>query len=327
MARRVVIGRATFAAALLLLAAPAPSARAHAQRTAYVEIRETAPGVAFASLRPGDPGAALALRPTDGCRVEPLAVDATPGMRAYSIHCTKSLAGHAFRLVHLDALEPEAVIRIALADGRHTSRIATVREPEWSVPLRLTWIEETRSFARAGIAHVASGFDHLLFLLALVLYAGRARTVMLAESAFTLAHTVTFSLASLGLVRVSALGAEAAIALSLVCVALDLGRSEARSPAAARATGIAFLFGLVHGLGFAGGLSDLGLPQHAIASALAGFAAGLEVAQLGFVLAVLALVALARRLELVTTLETGAAYVVGGIGAYWLLERAWRCVA
>ena len=127
--------------------------------------------------------------------------------------------------------------------------------------------------------------------------------------------------------RVSALGAEAAIALSLVCEALDLGRSEAPSPASACAAGLAFLFGLVHGLGFAGGLSELGLPQYAIASALAGFAAGLEAAQLAFVLAVLALVALARRLELVTTLETGAAYVVGGIGAYWLLERAWQCLA
>ena len=146
------------------------------------------------------------------------------------------------------------------------------------------------------------------------------RAVMLAETAFTLSHTLSFSASALGWVRVSSAAAEACIAVSLVLVALDVGRAH-RAPAG-KTAGLAFAFGLVHGLGFAGGLAELGLPTHAVPAALAGFAAGVELGQVVFLLAaVLALRGVSRAPRAHGWVIRVGAYAIGGIGAYWWLDR------
>src|SRR5205809_535397 len=121
------------------------------------------------------------------------------------------------------------------------------------------WTAVAVDYVRLGIAHILHGADHLLFLLALVLYVRRPRAVLVTETAFTLSHSLSFSAVALGWVHVFAPTAEACIALSLVLVALDVGRAHAERDAARQGAAIALVFGLVHGLGFAGALSEVGL--------------------------------------------------------------------
>jgi HupE / UreJ protein len=146
---------------------------------------------------------------------------------------------------------------------------------------------------------------------------------MLAETAFTLSHTLSFSASALGWVHVSATAAEACIAVSLVLVALDVGRPvRPRHAAPWKTAGLAFAFGLVHGLGFAGGLAEIGLPQAQVPAALAGFASGVEIGQVVFlVIAVSAVSLLGRAPRLARGAVTAGAYAVGGIGWFWLFER------
>jgi hydrogenase/urease accessory protein HupE len=183
-------------------------------------------------------------------------------------------------------------------------------------------------YVRLGFEHILTGYDHLLFLTALVLLLRRPRAVLLAETAFTISHSLSFSATALGLVRVSAPAAEAAIALSLVLVALDIGKDGDASNAgggvganAKKGAAMAFVFGLVHGLGFAGGLREIGLPEQHVPLALAGFAAGVEVGQVAFLAVVLLLVHLAVRRVPRARFEPALAAVIGAVASYWLVER------
>ncbi len=180
------------------------------------------------------------------------------------------------------------------------------------------------SYVKPGVAHILTGYDHLLFLLSLVLLLRRPRAVLLAETAFTVSHSLSFTATALGLVHVSAPAAEAAIALSLVLVALDIGKRAHAALGARKGAAMAFVFGLVHGLGFAGGLSEIGLPDAHVSSALAGFAAGVELGQVAFLAVALGLLHLASRRLAAPRLEIGARWgsvVIGGVASYWLVER------
>jgi hypothetical protein len=168
----------------------------------------------------------------------------------------------------------------------------------------------------------------LLFLLALVLWVRRWKLVLLAESAFTLSHSVSFSVTALDLVRVSAPAAEACIALSLVLLADELARED--DPAAERslvwrAPLLSLVFGLVHGLGFAGGLRQMGVPSGAVATALIGFGVGVELGQILFLLLITAISSLFVKRE--RWLRAFGSYAIGVTGAFWLFQRLWLCFA
>jgi hydrogenase/urease accessory protein HupE len=194
--------------------------------------------------------------------------------------------------------------------------------------------EVAATYLRLGIEHILFGFDHLLFVLALVILVRDWRRVALTVTAFTVAHSITLAAATLGLVDVPGPPVEAAIALSIVLVAVEIvnARRGRQSLTARWPWLVAFCFGLLHGFGFAGALADVGLPQHAIPVALLFFNLGVEIGQLVFVAAVLAAGelfrrAIALRLEPVSVqrtvnrLDVTAAYAIGAVAAYWLLER------
>jgi hypothetical protein len=170
-----------------------------------------------------------------------------------------------------------------------------------------------------------TGYDHLLFLLLLVLLLRRARSVLLAETAFTLSHSLSFSATALGWIHVSSVGAEACIALSLVLLAAEI---DLRGPPADAWTGarLALVFGLVHGLGFAGGLREIGLPEHAIAPALLSFAAGVELGQVAFLALVLVGLRCARDARVLPRARWAVVYAAGSISAFWLIERTVVCL-
>ena len=157
--------------------------------------------------------------------------------------------------------------------------------------------EVATTYLRLGIEHILFGFDHLLFVLALVILIGNWRRVALTVTAFTIAHSITLAAATLGLVNVPRPPVEAAIALSIVLVAVEIVNARRGNPSLAARWPwlVAFCFGLLHGFGFAGALAEVGLPHHAIPVALLFFNLGVEIGQLVFVAAVLTAGALLRR--------------------------------
>src|SRR5262249_44334900 len=149
-------------------------------------------------------------------------------------------------------------------------------------------LDVAAEYVERGVVHIMTGADHLMFLFLLVLLLKtKLRAILLAESAFTLSHSISFSLTALGLLKVAAPAAEACIALSLLLLALDVGGDKVTGPRSAALT--ALIFGSVHGLGFAGGLRELGLPDRHVATALVGFGAGVELGQIVFLAAVIVL--------------------------------------
>ena len=186
-----------------------------------------------------------------------------------------------------------------------------------SKPLLSPWQLAPKFFA-AGIEHILTGYDHLCFLLAVVLWASRAWPVVKIVTAFTVSHSITLSLAAFQIVNVPSAWTETAIALSIIYVALENFFTR-KVDGRWRDT---FLFGFVHGFGFASGLTEMGVPQRAIVPALASFNLGVEVGQIGVVMVVVPLLVLIdrrffngqRSLRLVQTCSG----LIALFGAYWL---------
>jgi hypothetical protein len=314
---------AIIALALAAVCTAARPAAGHGMRSAYVEITETAPDRARIAISGKVPVTGIELHAATPCRI-----DAAPDTGAW-LRCPERLGGAALSVTGLGAIASEAVIFVAFLDGTSTSGCVTAGNPSWTIPgPRAGALSVARRYVVLGIEHIASGADHLLFLLALVLCLRTLRAVMLAETAFTLSHTLSFSASALGWVHVSATAAEACIAVSLVLVALDVGRPARDAPcpggrrSARKTAGLAFAFGLVHGLGFAGGLTEIGLPPSAVPAALVGFASGVELGQVAFLaIAVSALAVLGRVPRLARAAVGAGGLAIGGIAWFWLLER------
>jgi hypothetical protein len=182
-----------------------------------------------------------------------------------------------------------------------------------------------RGYALLGVEHILTGWDHLLFVLGLVLLVGPGRMLLWTVTAFTAGHSITLALASLGLVNVPQGATEAAIALSIYLLAVELVRSSGgRVTFMQRAPWlVAGGFGLLHGLGFAGALAAVGLPQGEIPLALFAFNVGIELGQLAFVGTILAGMAALGRLRVTwpTWVSPAPAYAIGALAIYWFLER------
>jgi hydrogenase/urease accessory protein HupE len=185
-----------------------------------------------------------------------------------------------------------------------------------------------------GVEHILLGVDHLLFVLALVILVRGWRRVAITVTAFTVAHSITLAAATLGYVHMPGPPVEATIALSIMLVAAEIvnARRGHSSLTARWPWLVAFAFGLLHGFGFAGALSEVGLPQHAIPLALLFFNLGVEVGQLAFVAGVMTLAWAARWLaaqrlgpvytqQVFARVDVAAAYVIGVPAAYWLIDR------
>lgn len=244
----------------------------------------------------------------------------------------RSLVGERIGVAGLAAGQTDALLRIHLEDGRLVQAVLRADAPELTVPSGTSAAKVGRDYLLLGLEHIATGFDHLLFVLGLVLLvrgSGRGGLVW-TITAFTLGHSITLSLAVLGLVHVPPAPVEVLIAASIFAVAVELtrprqeiagrGASLWRSPRV-----LAFGFGLLHGLGFAGALAQLGLPAGEIPLALLSFNCGIEIGQLLFVgILLLGRAALgARTLPRLAAPARLPAYGIGALSAYWILDRAW----
>lgn len=247
----------------------------------------------------------------------------------WKLQCAQGgLVGQALGVSGLEERRTEALLRVQLADGRSLQTVLRAGSSSFDVPARASMVEVARSYGRLGIVHILSGPDHLLFVFGLMLLvgagAGERRRLLWTITAFTCGHTVTLSLAALGVVRIPARPVEVLIALSIFVLGLELVRPRGERRLGARPWWMAGAFGLLHGLGFAGALAEVGLPTGDIPAALLSFNLGIEVGQVLFVAALLALWRAWRLLPGQWTARFGpklCAYAIGALSTLWMLER------
>ena len=289
------------------ICAPRPAV-AHPSGLLTVRIEPQEDGIRVGVRGPAEGPIAIAGCAVDGPPVRPAA------WRWQRWACPEGLLGAAF---DLSALDPSGA-RVAVAVGGAT-HLVDPRAGLWRVPH-----EAPRSrgvlaaYLGLGIRHIAGGLDHLLFIAGLLFLVRGRRALLGAITAFTVAHSVTLAAGVLGAPMPAAAPIEAWIAGSLLLLGAEL-RRDGTSWSARHPAGLAAVFGLVHGLGFAGALVEAGVPDGARALALAGFNLGVEIGQLGFV-GLGALVLWAGRAR-IAWLRTGAGWGIGVAGAVWLIER------
>lgn len=236
----------------------------------------------------------------------------------------RGLEGWEVSIHGLQATMVDVLVRIALADGRVVSRLLRPAAPSF-VFHQDTAGPAVGGYFVLGVEHILLGVDHLLFVLALVLIVRGGSRLVKTITAFTVAHSITLGLATLGVVHVPAAPVEAVIALSIVFVAAEIVRSlrGVRGLAERAPWLVAGTFGLLHGFGFAGALAQVGLPQNDIPLALLFFNLGVEAGQLAFVAAVLAILALLRRVRLPAPewAPLVPPYAIGGFAMFWVIQR------
>src|SRR5262245_18519889 len=236
-----------------------------------------------------------------------------------------ALRGQTLTISGLEATMTDALVRVEYADGTSWTGRFTPREPAAAIPASDTALSVADIYLTLGIEHILFGIDHLLFVLGLLIITRGSWLLVKTVTAFTVAHSITLALATLGFVHVPQAPVEATIALSIVFVAAEIVRRDPGKPGiAARAPWVvAFCFGLLHGLGFAGALSEIGLPDGHIPLALLFFNLGVEAGQLIFVGAVLSIVAAARRAHLALPAWAARvpAYAIGSVAMLWTIQR------
>lgn len=228
----------------------------------------------------------------------------------------------------LEATITDVFARFVWLDGSVTRTIARPGQPQIRVSAQRSSWQVAQDYTLLGIDHILSGFDHLGFVLALLLIVRGTRRLLITVTAFTLAHSITLAAATLDLVHLPGPPVEATIALSILFLAVELVRLDrgcagltARYPWI-----VAFIFGLLHGFGFAGALTEVGLPQNEIPLALLMFNVGVELGQLMFIALVLVLITLARQSgrSWPRWCDRIPAYGIGSMASFWLIERLSR---
>jgi hydrogenase/urease accessory protein HupE len=237
----------------------------------------------------------------------------------------RSLVGERVGVEGLQERRTDALLRVHLADGRVAQAVLRGDSPFFTIPPRTGPLDVVRDYLALGLEHILTGPDHLLFVLGLVLLVHGRRRLLWTITAFTVGHSVTLSLAVLGFVHIPPKPVEALIACSIFAVAVELTReAQGRTLWVGRVPwAMAGAFGLLHGLGFAGALAQIGLPTHEIPLALFSFNGGIEVGQLLFVVLVLGTRAVLRVLP-ARWLKAGGlipAYTIGSLAAFWVFER------
>ncbi len=319
---------------LLLLPFALP-AGAHPLAPALLEIRETDPGradVLFKTSAFRIRGAKVDVILPEACRaVGTPRIERGPGSvtQRFAIDCTPAeLVGLGFGVSGLELARTDALVRAELRDGRVLQTVLRGKDAVHVIEGRPSRLGVMRDYARLGVEHIITGFDHLMFVFGLLLLvAGRLGPLVRTVTAFTLGHSVTLALAALGFVHFPTGPIEFLIAASVFILAVELASDRAEPGLLHRQPWLmAGGFGLLHGLGFAGALADVGLPDGEIPLALLAFNVGIELGQLAFVCAVMlawgVLEPVLGRGRLPGWAARAPVYALGSLAAYWCFERA-----
>jgi hydrogenase/urease accessory protein HupE len=299
----------------------AGGARAHELSIAEMEVRQLSSSEFLwqwtaSGTRPA--GDELAARWPQGCNAD-----------AHVVRCDGGLSG-TLQMEGLGKRYSAAVVRIYWADGAMRAYTLTSAQPGarlyGSADDERGAGEIASAYVVLGIEHILEGIDHLLFVVALLFLVGFQRRLVWTITAFTVAHSVTLALSALGWLALRSPPVEAMIALSIVLVAAEALHKELtlsrRWPAV-----VAFLFGLVHGLGFAGALKDIGLPQNHLSVALVTFNVGVELGQLLVVGVAYSVYRSLASVSVIRRARVPVLYAIGSVAAYWSIGRIISIVA
>ena len=315
--------------ALILFALSSPAV-AHEVRPAYLELRARTDTTFDMMLKlPALGGRPLkvSLVMPDGCKLEQTGAQDTPGARVIigRVVCATTPYGRMAQLEGLQNTLTDALVRVVQPSGEVATLRLTPEDTRFSVPKPTSRFDVFRTYGALGVAHILTGFDHLAFVAGLLLLVGTFKRLLTTVTAFTLAHSLTLTAATLGLIHVPQAPVEALIALSILMVAAEVVAlaGGAKGPIAERPAWIAFTLGLLHGLGFASALREAGLPPQEIPISLLAFNLGVETGQVMFILAVTAIAIVVGRFTRLPrqTLLRMAGYGIGGLSAFWFIDR------
>ncbi|TFH31806.1 MAG: HupE/UreJ family protein [Myxococcales bacterium] len=271
------------------------------------------------SLRPRVPESCTVLGPPERHKTE----DETAVEETTELRCDPpDMVGAVVGVDGFADSSINVVVRVVRADGAVHHAILDTATPQLTIAAPEDESHSFFEYLMLGVGHLLTGWDHLTFVLGLLVLFGWERRLIAAVTAFTLGHSLTLALSVLGIFSVPMVAVEALIALTIVVLALEID-SGRRGPVWKHPWTLPGLLGLLHGLGFASVLFDAGLPPDEIPLALLGFNLGLEIAQLG-VIAVGALCFAAIRTALPLAWQnnrTVPAYVIGSLAAFWVIER------
>lgn len=237
--------------------------------------------------------------------------------------CSQDLAGATmairyprFRVVNA------AVIKLLFYSGENHTITLSSGKLEWRVPKREEIATVAVQYSWLGMEHIWIGFDHLLFVLCLIWIAGSWRRILVTITGFTLAHSVTLALAALQVVVLPVPPIEAAIALSVLFLATEMTRGRTNNITWNYPVAVSSSFGLLHGLGFAAVLSEIGLPQTELMTGLVFFNVGVEIGQVLFALVVIAALRFLHQWSwFIAKGQAVIGYFAGSVAAYWFIER------
>ena len=312
-------GPARAVVAVLLLLGGVRAAAAHEARPGYLELRETSRGRYLVLWKPP------VLSETSAPVVPVFSEGCTFGSGRVTLTCEGGLSGKALRVEGLETALTDVLVRVHHADGRAETHLLRPVEPSVTFGSPTSATDRAAAYLRIGIEHILLGVDHLLFVLGLLLIVGNRWMLFQTITAFTVAHSLTLAIATLGYASAPVKPLNAAIALSILFLGPEIVRvwRGETSLTIRHPWVVAFAFGLLHGFGFASGLSAMGLPKPEIPLALLLFNVGVEVGQLAFVFLVLAMAWSFRQLEIRWARWAAAlpGYAVGTFGAFWTIQR------
>ena len=329
--------------ALLVVAAlswAATGAHAHEVRPGYLQVQESSEDkfdVTWKVPANGEYRLSLYARLPKECTGAPDQGSFAGGafIERWQAKCPGGLVGRTISIEGLSATRTDVLARVERLDGTTQTVRLTPESASFEVTAAPGSPRGGEDLLRLGVDHILFGIDHLLFVLGLLFLVGSWRRLVATVTAFTVAHSITLAAATLGWVHVPQAPIEATIALSVMFVAAEILRDAHGHPGLAKRAPwvVAFVFGLLHGFGFAGALQQVGLPEKDIPLALLFFNVGVEVGQLLFIAAVVAMLSVFTRLfrKRGTTehgpwhsealIRTPVAYVVGSVAAFWVVQR------
>ena len=301
-------------------------------RPAYLEIKENTNNLYSVLWKvPSKGDKKLSLQPLfhDDCIDKTQAIThqvSASHIQRWMITCKNGLQNKTVSITGLELTNTDVLLYLEFINGTsHTAQL-TPSDRFYVIPEEASTLQVIKTYTWLGIEHILLGFDHLLFVFALLLIVNNSRRLLLTITAFTVAHSITLAGATLGFIHVPQQPVEAVIALSILFLAVEIIHGQQGRPgyAARWPWLVAFIFGLLHGFGFAGALSEIGLPQQSIPLALIFFNVGVELGQLFFVLVIVLLTWLLHQLKqqkLLNRAEIAVIYSIGGLSSFWLFER------
>ena len=236
-------------------------------------------------------------------------------IESYELVCSEEIIGKNLRFAYLDFLT-DALISINFIDGSSFESIAGSRNLEITIPFEQSVYPI--AYFNLGFDHLLKGIDHIVFLICLIFLVNGFINLVKVVTAFTIAHSITLSLSFLGIVTISQSVIEALIALTIIFVALDTADNKNKQ----FPWYYAFGFGLLHGFGFSGALSEIGINNNELALSLLFFNVGIEIAQLAIIPIPFLIIFFFRNSKVFQNIKYLTAIIIGGIGVYWFIDRA-----